>query len=57
MTTVAKKITARIKRLEDMKLKGFCTTQKATVKKYPIEWEKPFDSYLSDRILIFKTKN
>lgn len=57
MTTVAKKITARIKRLDDMKLQGFCTTQKATVKKYPIEWEKPFDSYLSDRILIFKTKN
>lgn len=57
MTTVAKKITARIKRLGDMKLKGFCTAQGATVKKYPIEWEKLFESYLSDRILIFKTKN
>lgn len=57
MTTVAKKITVRIKRLGEMKLKGFCTAQQATVKKYPIEWEKLFDSCLSDRLLIFKTKN
>jgi hypothetical protein len=54
---VAQEIKARIDKLDQIKLKHFCTAKEITtrIKKWPTEWETVFVIYLSDRKIIART--
>jgi hypothetical protein len=53
---MAQQLRERIDKWDYMKLKSFCTTKEmvSKLKRLPIEWEKSFASYTSDKGLIIR---
>jgi hypothetical protein len=53
-TPAAQKLRERMDKWNYIKLKSFCTTKEMVckLKRPPVEWEKIFDSYISDKGLI-----
>jgi hypothetical protein len=51
---MAQQLRERIDKWDDMRLKNFFTTKEMVtrLKRQPIEWEKTFASYTSDKILV-----
>jgi hypothetical protein len=56
MTPIVQEIKARIKKWDCFKLKSFCTAKKTITRtdRQPIEWEKIFASYSTDKTLTCK---